>query len=161
MSEIHPVALVGFDDFERSALAFALRVSERRGVGYTLVEGLQNCRFAVVDTDSPGYLEAVRSARRLRSSVFVGSQTPPGAQAWLMRPLEPSKVVHELDLLEARGSRETRPAPLFTDSTALPLPRGQLLPPQDGRPVRSTALGRRQGDVLGAPPSARRSDRRS
>lgn len=161
MSEIHPVALVGFDDFERSALAFALRVSERRGVGYTLVEGLQNCRFAVVDTDSPGYLEAVRSARRLRSSVFVGSQTPPGAQAWLMRPLEPSKVVHELDLLEARGSRETRPAPLFTDSTALPPPRGQLLPPQDGRPARSTALGRRQGDVLGAPPSARRSDRRS
>lgn len=161
MAEIFPVALLGFDDFERSALAFAFRVSERRDLGYTLVDTLQDCRFAVVDTDSPGFLEAVRAARRLRSAVFVGPQAPAGAQAWLMRPLEPSKVLHELDLLAARGSRETRPAPLFGELTGLPLPSGQVLPAPGGRPVRSDALGRRQGDVLGGPPGARRSDRRS
>lgn len=161
MADLYPVALLGFDDFERSALASAFRVSERRDQGYAMVQNLQDCRFAVVDTDTPGFLETVRGARRLRSAVFVGPHAPPGAQAWLMRPLETSKVVHELDLLAARDARETLPAPLSGELTGLPLPRGQVLQGSDGRPVRSSALGRRETDVLGGPPSARRSDRRS
>ena len=160
-AELSPVALVGFDEFERSALAAALNMSERRGQGYSLAESLQSCQFAVVDTDSPGFLEAVRAARRLRSSVFIGPQAPPGAQAWLMRPLSVAKVVHELDLLAARDSRETRPVPLFGEMTGLPLPQGRVLPPPDGRPIRADALGRRQSDTLGGPPAPRRSDRRS
>lgn len=161
MSDAFPVALVGFDDFERSALAFAFRLSERREFAYTLVDALQDCRFAVADTDTPGFLEAVRAARRLRSTVFVGPQAPAGSQAWLMRPLDASKVLSELDLLAARESRETRPAPFFGDASGLPPPGARVVPSVDGRPVRSDALGRREGDALGGPPMPRRSDRRS
>lgn len=161
MQELYPVALVGFDDFERSALAFAFKLSQRRQVAYSLVDALPDCRFAVADTDSPGSLDAVRAARRLRNTVFIGPQAPAAAQAWLMRPLDPSKVVHELDLLAARSYRETRPAPLFAELPGMPLPGVQVMPAPGGRPVSSDGLGRRQDDALGAVPRPGRSDRRS
>ena len=161
MSELHPVALLGFDEFERSALAGAFRMSARREVGYQLAEGLQEARFAVVDTDRTGFLEAVRAARCLRRSVFIGAHVPVGAQAWLMRPLDVSKVLHELDLLVTRDAQESRPASFFGDMTGVPVPKRQVVPAADGRPVRSEALGRRQGDALGGPVQPRRSDRRS
>jgi len=161
MAELFPVAILGFDDFERSALVGAFRVSQRRDVGYTLADGLQDCRFAVVDSDRMSFLEAVRAARCLRRSVFIGPNVPVGAQAWLMRPLDMGKVLHELDMLAARESRETRPATLFGDLTGVPVPRRQVVPAPDGRPVRSDALGRRHGDTLGGVPQSRRSDRRS
>ena len=93
MTVLHPVALLGFSSFERSALQAAFRMSARRAVGYELVERLEDCRFAVADTEAQGFLETVRAARRLRSTVFVGPQSPAGAQAWLMRPIDPAKVV--------------------------------------------------------------------
>ncbi len=161
MTVLHPVALVGFSSFERRALQAAFRMSARRAIGYELVERLEDCRFAVADTDAPGFLEAVRAVRRLRSTVFVGPQSPAGAQAWLMRPMDPAKVVHELDLLDARDARETRPVPLFTEAAGMPLPPGRVVPSADERPLRVDALGRRDSDVLGGPPGARRSDRRS
>lgn len=161
MTVLHPVALLGLSSFERSALLTAFRLSARRPIGYEEVERLEDCRFAVVDTDTPGLVEAVRQARRLRSAVFVGSNAPAAAQALLMRPLDPAKVVHELDLLEARDARETRPVPLLGDGAGLPLPSGRVVPSADGRPLRAEALGRRESDVLGGPPGPRRSDRRS
>lgn len=161
MTVLHPVALWGFSSFERSALQAVFRLSARRPIGYEIVERLEDCRFAVADTDTAGFLEAVRAVRRLRSTVFVGPQAPAGAQAWLMRPLDPAKVVHELDLLDARDARETRPAPLMSEVPGLPLPPGRVVPAADGRPLRSDALGRRDTDVLGGPPAPRRSDRRS
>ena len=161
MTVLHPVALLGFSSFERSALLAAFMLSARRAIGYEEVERLEDCRFAVVDTDTPGLAEAVRQARRLRSAVFVGPHAPGGAQAWLMRPLDPAKVVHELDLLDARDARETGPVPLLGDGAGLPLPPGRVVPAVDGRPVRVEALGRREGDTLGGPPGPRRSDRRS
>ena len=161
MTVLHPVALLGFSSFERSSLQAAFRLSARRAIGYEIVDRLEDCRFAVADTDTAGFLEAVRRVRRLRSTVFVGAQTPAGAQAWVMRPLDPAKVVHELDLLDARDARETLQGPLLGEVTGLPFPPGRVVPAADGRPVRSDALGRRDTDVLGGAPSPRRSDRRS
>lgn len=161
MTVLHPVALLGLSPFECSALQAAFRLSAGRAVAYEAVERLEDCRFAVVDTDTPGLVEAVRQARRLRSTVFIGPHAPGGAQVWLMRPLDPAKVVHELDLLDARDARETAPVPLLGDGAGLPLPPGLMVPAADGRPLRADALGRREGDTLGGPPVGRRSDRRS
>jgi hypothetical protein len=103
MPQLHPVTLVGFSAFERNVLGSALRLSGQRLAAYTLVEQLDEARFVVADTDSSGTLEALQEAGRVRDTVFIGAQAPENAPAWMMRPIDAAKVLHELDLMASRS----------------------------------------------------------
>lgn len=132
-----------------------------RGVGYCLVDRLEDSRFAVVDADGPEVFDALSGGRNLQDAVFVGAQAPVGARSWLMRPLDSARVLQELDLMVARSMRERADEHAhLTTITGWPLPASRILS-VGGLPMPSEALGRRLGDALGAMPRSGRADRRS
>jgi CheY-like chemotaxis protein len=114
----YKVVLRGFSAFERSALASYFRLSASRSPGYEQVPGLDDADFAVADADQPAIVEELRRHGRLSTCVFVGSQVPPGAMAWTMRPIDPLHVMRELDAIAALHHRPPSAAPLQAAPTA-------------------------------------------
>lgn len=102
MSTRTPVACAGFSAFERSALASTFRLSIHRQPAYELASTLAEGMFIVADADHPGVVEQVLAAGRAGHTVFIGAYAPRGAGAWMMRPIDPSHVLHELDVLVSR-----------------------------------------------------------
>jgi CheY-like chemotaxis protein len=98
----YPIAFAGFSDFERSALASTFRLSVHRRPAYVQAESLAEGLFIVADADHPGVVEDVSAAGRAGDTVFIGARAPSGAGAWMMRPIDPSHVLHELDVLVSR-----------------------------------------------------------
>jgi two-component system cell cycle response regulator len=97
-----PVAFAGFSAFERSALASAFRLSAGRQPAYLQVATTAEGRFIVADADLPHVVEEVVALGRCGDTVFVGAHAPAGAGGWMMRPIDPSHVLHELDVLLSR-----------------------------------------------------------
>ena len=95
----HSVALLGFSPFERDALASCFRLAEARTPAYRQVDRLADADFALVDADQPTAVATLRQAGRLQDAVCVGAHAPLGAGGHLPRPLSPSHLVRELDLL--------------------------------------------------------------
>ena len=95
----YAVALQGFSDFERSALASFFRLAQQRAPAYDQAATTAESDFIIADADHPADVAAVREADRLQDTIFIGAQAPPGATAWLPRPIEPTRIVRELDLL--------------------------------------------------------------
>ena len=95
----YTVALQGFSAFERESLASFFRLAEARAPAYSEAASLASADFVVADADHAGALTAVRAADRLADAVFIGSHGPAGAAAWLPRPIEPTRIVRQLDLL--------------------------------------------------------------
>jgi len=95
----YTVALQGFSDFERSALASFFRLAQQRAPAYDQAATTAESDFIIADADHPADVAAVREADRLQDTIFIGAQAPPGATAWLPRPIEPTRIVRELDLL--------------------------------------------------------------
>jgi len=91
------VALLGFGDFERSALVSYLRLSSSRAPAYQEAESLADADFVIADADHAGTLDEVLGADRVVDTVFIGSLAPDGALAWMMRPIDPLQVFRELD----------------------------------------------------------------
>ena len=113
----YAVALQGFSEFERAALASFFRLAVRRSPTYVQVAAIDQGDFLIADADHPGALDAVLGAGRELDTVFVGAQAPAGAMAWLPRPIDPMHIVRELDaLVEQRLSGRAQPAdgPLAT-----------------------------------------------
>jgi len=119
----YSVALQGFSDFEREGLHTFFRLAEQRAPAYEHVAALDDGDFVVADADQPASVRAVVAGGRLADTVFVGAHAPPGAAACLPRPIEPTRIVRELDLLleqrlalldEPRpaGDDPSRPSPL-------------------------------------------------
>lgn len=104
MLQRYPVALVGFSAFERNVLGAALRLSDRRHPTYTIVEQPSEARFIVADTDSAGSLEVLQQVGRVADTVFIGAQAPENAPAWMMRPIDATKVLMELDVMAAQDA---------------------------------------------------------
>jgi CheY-like chemotaxis protein len=102
MTNRYPVAFAGFSAFERSALASTFRLSVHRQPAYLQAATLAEGQFILADADHPGVVEEVVAAGRAGQAVFIGSQAPKGAAAWMMRPIDPSHVLRELDTLVAR-----------------------------------------------------------
>ena len=99
----YTVALQGFSDFERSTLASLFRLEQQRAPAYVQGNSLVESDFVIADADSPAALNAVNDAHRVQDAIFIGSHPPAGAAAHLPRPIEPKRLLHELDLLlEAR-----------------------------------------------------------
>jgi CheY-like chemotaxis protein len=98
----YPVAFAGFSAFERSALASSFRLSIHRQPAYEQAATLADGKFIVADADHPGVIEQVAAAGRTGHTVFIGAHAPSGAGAWMMRPIDPSHVLRELDVLVSR-----------------------------------------------------------
>ena len=91
------VALLGFGDFERSAMVSYLRLSATRVPAYQEAETLTSADYLIADADHAGTLDAVLGADRVADTIFIGSLSPDGALAWMMRPIDPLQVFRELD----------------------------------------------------------------
>lgn len=100
------VALLGFGNFERSALISYLRLTGSRAPAYEEADSLAAADFVIADADHAGTLDAVLGADRVGDTVFVGALAPEGALAWMMRPIDPLQVFREIDSAVAlRASR--------------------------------------------------------
>ena len=95
----YTVALQGFSEFERSALASFFRLGQQRAPAYHQGQSAAESDFIIADADSAAEVAAVRTADRLQDTIFLGASPPPGAVAWLARPIEPTRILRELDLL--------------------------------------------------------------
>jgi CheY-like chemotaxis protein len=101
------VALEGFSDFERATLASFFRLAARREPTYVQVDAAEQSDFLIADADHREAVAAVLALGRGADTVFVGAEAPEGAMAWLTRPIEPIRIVRELDLLVALRSPAT------------------------------------------------------
>ena len=131
------VALLGFGDFERTALVSYLRLSQNRVPAYKEAATLADADFVIADADHAGTIDAVLGADRVADTVFIGSLTPDGALAWMMRPIDPLQVFRELDATVAlRTSRAAAAAPSTPPRTprkTTPTPSAAVAAP-DGEP---------------------------
>ena len=124
-AEHYTVALQGFSEFERSALASFFRLAAERTPSYEQVDAVERCDFVIADADHPAALQTVLAAGRRHDTVFVGARAPLGAMAWLARPIQPMHIVRELDaMVEQRHSSPgalaaALAAPAVTGGTAL------------------------------------------
>jgi two-component system cell cycle response regulator len=132
----YTVSLQGFSDFERSALASFFRLAQQRAPAYEQAASPAESDFIIADADHPVDVAAVRESDRLQDTIFIGAQAPAGAVAWLQRPIEPTRIVRELDLLlEQRLSSFDEP-PLAEWVSSGP---HALLTP-DGRPAKDVLV---------------------
>ena len=95
------VALEGFSEFERGMLASCFRLAERRAPAYVHVSDSAQSDLIVANADQPQLLERIVAARRVNDTVFVGAQAPREAIAHVERPIEPTRILRELDQLVA------------------------------------------------------------
>jgi CheY-like chemotaxis protein len=112
MADLYRIALRGFSDFERSALASFFRLAAQRSPSYVQVDTVAQADFVVADADHPGVIDEVLGGGRLAETVFVGAQAPEGATAWMLRPIDPLHVQRELDAMVAlRHPQRSAPTP--------------------------------------------------
>ena len=111
MNDPHRVALQGFTEFERNALASCFRLSRGATPGYVPVDALAQAEFVIADADHPGVIDAIEAAGRVGDAIFVGAQAPEAAAAWMMRPIDPMYVLRELDAMAALRHPAPAPAP--------------------------------------------------
>jgi CheY-like chemotaxis protein len=146
------VALLGFGDFERSALVSYLRLSSSRAPAYEEAESLADADFVIADADHTGTLDEVLGADRVADTVFIGSLAPDGALAWMMRPIDPLQVFRELDatvsMRESQAQAAAMPEPVTRASAETPV---EPVPP--AAPIAPAAAP--------AAPAKRRSARRA
>lgn len=144
----HRVALLGFGDFDRSALAGYLRLTQRREPSYLHVLGIDDAQLVIADLDHPEALELLQRLGRVGDAVFVGGQGPADAAGWIRRPISQNQVIRELDAAlrgrEPPDAMRQRPLPLAP-------------PPEPPFGSTGTAL-RSLGEVLVAASSGRRAD---
>ena len=102
MTTPHRIALLGFSAFERSTLASYFRLASTRDPRYDQVQMLPEADFVIADADHETSVQLVKSVERLPETVFIGARAPEGAIAWLPRPIDPMRVLRELDTMAAR-----------------------------------------------------------
>jgi CheY-like chemotaxis protein len=118
---VQRVALIGFGEFERHALASYLRLSGTRVPAYEQVDDIARADFLIADADHPGAIDEVLGADRGADTVYIGSIAPDGALAWTMRPIDPHQVFRELDTAVALRHFKSAPPPLRRVSGPVPL----------------------------------------
>jgi CheY-like chemotaxis protein len=99
MPKTYRVALLGFSPFERSTLATCFRLAAPRDPRFDLVSARDDSDFILADADHAASVQLVLATERLGETVFIGSQVPAGAVAWMMRPIDPLHVMRELDAM--------------------------------------------------------------
>lgn len=119
---IHPVAIVGFSDFERETLSSFFRLHTSSATRYRLVRTLENSEILLVDADSPAALAIVQRCGRASDSVCIGRSAGfIGALAHLDRPIDALQVKKTLDRLTLREPDTVALLPPFPDTVEMPL----------------------------------------
>jgi CheY-like chemotaxis protein len=119
-----PVAILGFSAFDRKALASYFQLTGRTRPRYAHVLNADLADLVIADADEPGVLELLRTLGRVQDALFIGALAPPEAAAWMMRPIDQTQVLRELDALMAqRDNPRSSPLPLTLPSS---LGRGAL-----------------------------------
>jgi CheY-like chemotaxis protein len=124
MPKTYRVALLGFSLFERSTLATYFRLAAPRDPGFELVSARDGSDFILADADDAASVQLVLTTERLGETVFIGSQAPEGAVAWMMRPIDPLQVMRELDAMLQLRQGGAEPAAAKTPA-ARPAPAEQ------------------------------------
>ena len=124
MPKTYRVALLGFSLFERSTLATYFRLATPRDPGFELVSARDGSDFILADADDAASVQLVLTTERLGETVFIGSQAPEGAVAWMMRPIDPLQVMRELDAMLQLRQGGAEPAAVKTPA-ARPAPAEQ------------------------------------
>jgi CheY-like chemotaxis protein len=93
----YQIALVGFSEFERSALQSYFRLAQARRAAYVPVTNLTDADFLVADADHGPSVQLVTATERLAQTVFIGAQPPEGSIAWLTRPIDALRLMRALD----------------------------------------------------------------
>lgn len=117
-----PVAIIGFSPFDRKALASYFQLQGQPAARFTQVLNPDLADLLIADADEPGVLELLHTLGRVGDTLFIGAMAPPDAAAWMMRPIDQTQVLRELESLLARRSNP-RSAPL---PLTLPPGRGGL-----------------------------------
>lgn len=143
----YKVALRGLGAFEGNALESFFALHPDREPSYTLAATLADADFVVADGDQPAVVDALRRHARLHDAVLVGSQLPPGARAWTMRPLDPRQVMRELDALATQGSMPASSVAVTASPTA-------SAPAPSVRPPMRRASDTQPGDLDAIAPRA-------
>ena len=104
------VALHGFSEFERNALAFCLKHAGERVPGYAQAPSIGESDFIVADASHEALEGSLTRGERLRDTLFVGEKVPAGAVAHLPRPLDPERILRALDRMVLQRIAPRRPA---------------------------------------------------
>jgi len=108
-----PVAILGFSAFDRKALASYFQLSGRSLPRYVHVLNADLADLVIADADEPGVLELLQTLDRVQDALFIGALAPADAAAWMMRPIDQTQVLRELDALMARRDNpRSSPLPL-------------------------------------------------
>jgi CheY-like chemotaxis protein len=146
------VALEGFSEFERGMLAACFRLAERRTPAYVHVNDSAQSDLIVANADQAQLVARIVAIRRVNDTVFVGVQAPREAIAHVERPIEPTRILRELDQLVALrtvriGLDLELPSPLSMSSLQ-PLPASVDLLLHDIAPPAANDI-----DAVAAPPA--------
>ena len=113
-----PVAILGFSTFDRKALSSYFQLTGRTQPRYAHVLNADLADLVIADADEPGVLELLRTLGRVQDALFIGALAPPEAAAWMMRPIDQTLVLRELDTLMARRDNpRSSPLPLTLPSS--------------------------------------------
>jgi CheY-like chemotaxis protein len=109
------IAILGFSDFDRRALASHLRQARPRAAAFVLVSAVDDGQFVIADADEPGVIALLRNLERTADTLFIGAHAPSDAGGWIMRPIDQNQVLRELDAMAARlDNPHTAPLPLLS-----------------------------------------------
>ena len=131
MTALVRVALLGFSNFERTALSTCLRLGVGRVPHYVQVTDPEQAECLVADADHAPSVQLVQVTERVADTVFIGAEPPDEARAWMARPIDPLHVMRELDAMVAQRAAGPPPAAL-RPPPAPPAPsalRAPALPP--------------------------------
>lgn len=147
------VAILGFSEFERSALVSYFQLTAQRSPSYSHVLAIDDADLVVVDAEQPGTLALLQELDRAADAVFVGAHGPGDAAGWMMRPINPAHVLRELDaLLVRRHGHDDQPSSGFASTVRSDFPGtvpGSLYP---AAPAAAGVRNTRPG-ALGTPAS--------
>jgi len=153
MTTPYSVALLGFSPFERNTLASYFRLVTHRSPSYVLEQTLGTPDLMVADADHAPSVQLALAEDMLSRTVFIGTQPPAGATAWMHRPIDPLHVIRELDamvpLLSAPPVAAASPEPHGDDLPTVIRPQpAEAAPPAHGQ--RAVALPRRRRGTIEA-----------
>lgn len=118
-----PVALLGFSDFERQTLSSCLRLTQGRTPHFLAVAELCDAQLVVADGNHATSLQLLQAQQLLPRTLVIGPRAPPEAGAWMLRPIKPADVLHQLDLLVACGAAQAQtssvPRALLVDDSPI------------------------------------------
>ena len=147
----YTVALLGFSEFERTALTSYFRLAQGRATQYLLVPQLSAADFVIADADHAASVQLVTAIERLGATVFIGLNAPAGSVAWMQRPIDALHVTRELD---AMVSLDGRPAAAAANEAQKPRPMAGPAPGQSPIEEASGAVALSPGPPLPPRPRA-------